>query len=83
MDEHRVGVVGAQLVVDGAAASHTALAVAGGVDLAMGVINSDNHQVLGTQGGYCHQCAQAHEHEIANLCHSIITFLKISFNPQS
>ena len=70
VDEGRVGVGGTQVVVDGAAPGHTALAVAGRVNLAVCVINCDNQQVLGTQGGYRHQRAQAHEHEVADLSHN-------------
>ena len=75
MDEHGVGVGGAQLVIDGPAPCHATLAVTGGVNLAMGVIYSDNHQVLGTQGGNHHERTHAHEQEVANLCHNLISCL--------
>ena len=59
MNQHGVGVLGAQLVIDGTTACHTAQIVAGGINLAVGVIHCDNRQVVCTHSGNRHQCAQA------------------------
>ena len=79
MYQRRVGILGAKLVVDGTATGHTSLTVTGRVDLAVGVIHCDNHQVLGAQGGEDHQCAQAQQHEITNLCHNRYLVLVLFF----